>query len=216
MDCGSVNRPDDNNWGGVMTNIDINAKLSGNAGPGGWNDPCLLLAEDMNGRQRMTELQTKAQFSMWSVMKAPLLISANIRNMSSRNVDTFSNADVIAVNQDALGHQGVRVFGGDLTGHYHNADAQGINVWSTNLVDGSKAMVFLNVKDAVQNITCDAVCFESAGFPKGGVKVDVIDLWKTDDNKNIGQISTAKPLTIYGVAGSGGVEMYKLVPLFFE
>eukprot|EP01084_Bolivina_argentea_P185643 320130_1 len=57
--------PDDSNWNGVLTNIDINVNLYNNAGAGGWNDPCLLLAEDMNGNQRMSELQTKAQFSMW-------------------------------------------------------------------------------------------------------------------------------------------------------
>ena len=207
-----MNRPDDSNWNGVLTNIDINAKLSENAGPGGWNDPCLLLAEDMNGNQRMTELQTKAQFSMWSIMKSPLLISANLRNISQNNIDTFSNEAVIAVNQDPLGHQGIRIFGGDLTGHYHNQDINGINIWSTNLMDGSKVMVFLNVKDTVQNITCDATCFEAAGFPKGGVEVKLIDLW--NENKNLGQISTSNGLTITGVVGSGGVEMYKMIPVF--
>jgi hypothetical protein len=63
--------PDDTNWGGVLANIDINAALAAYAGPepdgsgGGWNDPCLLLAEEWTGQQRMTELQTRAQFNMF-------------------------------------------------------------------------------------------------------------------------------------------------------
>lgn len=49
--------PDDTNWAGVLTNIDINNALAPFAAPGGWNDPCLLLSVDLNGKQRMTELQ---------------------------------------------------------------------------------------------------------------------------------------------------------------
>ena len=74
--------PDDTNWNGVLTNIDINSDLAKYAGPGGFNDPCLLLAEDINGKQRITELQSRFQFSMWAMMASPLLISGNIRNMS--------------------------------------------------------------------------------------------------------------------------------------
>ena len=67
--------------------------------------------------------------------------------------------------------------GGDLSDYYKRRDKSGINVWSTNLIDGSKAFVFLNVKDAVQNVSCDAACFEKAGFPNGGIDVKVLDLW---------------------------------------
>lgn len=74
--------PDDTNWNGVLTNIDINAGLAKYAGPGGFNDPCLLLAEDINGKQRITELQSRFQFSMWAMMASPLLISGNLRNIS--------------------------------------------------------------------------------------------------------------------------------------
>jgi hypothetical protein len=44
--------PDDTNWPGVLSNIDINADLAQYAGPGGWNDPCLLLSKDWSGRVR--------------------------------------------------------------------------------------------------------------------------------------------------------------------
>eukprot|EP00043_Microstomoeca_roanoka_P012630 m.122529 g.122529 ORF g.122529 m.122529 type:complete len:235 (+) comp15548_c0_seq6:1185-1889(+) len=60
--------------------------------------------------------QTRTQFSFWAIMASPLLISANIRNMSAYNLETFKNADVIAINQDPLGKQGRRLVGGDLSG----------------------------------------------------------------------------------------------------
>eukprot|EP01083_Nonionella_stella_P097792 274902_1 len=204
--------PDDTNWEGVLANIDINVKLSGNAGPGGWNDPCLLLAEDMNGKQRVTELQSRAQFSMWSIMKSPLIISANIRNMSAMNIATYSNKAVIAVNQDPLGHQGTRIFGGDLTNQYGNRDANGVNIWSTNLMDGAKAFVFLNVNNITQDIACDAKCFVASGFPDDGLQVMVFDLW--DDNRNLGQRSTLETCVVKNVMANGGVEMYKFVPMY--
>lgn len=53
---------------------------------------------------------------MWSIMAAPLLISANVRNMSAFNLATYKNKEVIAVNQDVLGKQGVRIMGGPLRG----------------------------------------------------------------------------------------------------
>jgi alpha-galactosidase len=47
----------------------------------------------------MSEQQSRTQFNMWSIMAAPLLISANIRNMSKYVFETYSNAEVIAVDQ---------------------------------------------------------------------------------------------------------------------
>ena len=49
----------------------------------------------------MTELQTRAQFSMWAIMASPLIISANIRNMSATNIETYTNKEVIAVGDAA-------------------------------------------------------------------------------------------------------------------
>jgi alpha-galactosidase len=52
---------------------------------------------------------------MWAVMASPLIISANIRNMSKMNVETYTNSEVIAVDQDELGIQGERIMGGALS-----------------------------------------------------------------------------------------------------
>lgn len=108
--------PDDTNWAGVLKNIDILAGLEKYAGPGGWNDPCLLLSKTWQGHDRITELQARAQFSMWAVVAAPLLISGSITEMSNYTLATYSNADVIAVNQDPLGKAGSRIYGSALNG----------------------------------------------------------------------------------------------------
>eukprot|EP01084_Bolivina_argentea_P078537 142522_1 len=74
---------DDGNWHNILVDIDQNAQydLHLYSGPGGWNDPCLLVA---NGPQaKITPTQSRAQFSMWAVMAAPLLISSDIRSFDT-------------------------------------------------------------------------------------------------------------------------------------
>jgi len=107
--------PDDTNWPGILKNIDIMSGLEQYAGPGGWNDPCLLLSKSFEGELTVSELQSRAQFSMWAVLAAPLLISGSVLNMSQYVLDTYLNKDVIAVSQDPLGKQGLRIAGGNLS-----------------------------------------------------------------------------------------------------
>lgn len=47
----------------------------------------------------------RSHFSMWSVMKAPLLIGTDVTNMTAETLATLTNPEVIAVNQDPLGIQ---------------------------------------------------------------------------------------------------------------
>jgi len=162
--------PDDNNWPGVLTNINAMAGLSKFAGPGGWNDPCLLLSRDWEGKLLMTELQTRAQFSMWAVLAAPLLISGSVLNMTDETLATYSNKEVIAVSQDALGKQGTRVVGGPLGGNGT------VNVWQRPLADGSHALVFLNVGYKAANVTCGPSCFKTMALESE--RLAVRDLWE--------------------------------------
>jgi hypothetical protein len=108
--------PDDTNWPGVLTDIDTMAALWANAGPGGWNDPCLLLGADSKGNEDVTELQSRAQFSMWAVLAAPMLLSQSVVNMSANRLETYTNTEVIGVGQDIMGRQGQRLVGGPLSG----------------------------------------------------------------------------------------------------
>lgn len=163
--------PDDTNWDGVLKNIDIMNGLQKYAGPGGWNDPCLLLSRTSTGQQRMTELQTRAQFSMWAVLAAPLLISGSVLNMTAETLATYSNKEVIAVNQDVAGHQGWRIQGEAL------ADRSSVgNIWAKPLSDGSFALVFLNVGTEELKLTCDEDCFGALGFDKSD-QLTLRDLW---------------------------------------
>ena len=98
---------DDNSWDNILINIDTMAQYNLHlySGKGGWNDPCLLLANGPHAK--ITELQSRAQFSMWAILSAPLLISSDVRKISNYTLETYSNIHVINVDQDKLGKQGL-------------------------------------------------------------------------------------------------------------
>jgi hypothetical protein len=120
--------PDDGNWPNIVRNIDIDAGLSQYAGPGHWNNPCLLISAGQgsgHGVQRMvTERQTQSQFSAYAILAAPMIVSGSLLEISPHDLATYSNREVIAVSQDPLGKQGVRVDGGELHSHALFAEAQ--------------------------------------------------------------------------------------------
>ena len=53
--------------------------------------------------------QSKTQMAIWSILAAPLIMSVDLRNMRPEFKYILQNRRVIAVNQDPLGIQGLRV-----------------------------------------------------------------------------------------------------------
>jgi alpha-galactosidase len=50
----------------------------------------------------MTDAEYRAQFSLWSIMNAPLMISMDLREIDDATKKILLNKDVIAINQDPL------------------------------------------------------------------------------------------------------------------
>jgi hypothetical protein len=90
------------NWEAMMTKLDQNAPLYNYAGKGAWNDPDMLEV----GNGGMTNDEYITHFSLWAIMKAPLIIGCDITNMSAETKNILMNTEVIAINQDPLGQQG--------------------------------------------------------------------------------------------------------------
>eukprot|EP01083_Nonionella_stella_P266070 900534_1 len=126
---------------------------------------------------------------MWAIMSAPLLISSDVRNISAYTLETYSNKYVIAIDQDKAGKQGFRVQGVNLT----TIGGNGTNIWSKELMDGSRAMVFLNTGNVTIDIICDSYCFKKAGF-EYSMRLMVYDLW--NGNKNIANVSSTEQFVV--------------------
>lgn len=168
-------------WEAILQNIDAMAvgSLGSYAGPGGFNDPGLLLSADHTGRLLISENQTRAQMGQWAVMASPLLISGSLSMMSAYNLDTYSSAEVIRINQDPLGTQGVLVYS-TAEGSLSQGASQ---IWAKQLVDGSFALHFLNAHpNETRSLRCDAQCFAQAGASLDvGWGIKVRDVWAQQD-----------------------------------
>jgi alpha-galactosidase len=114
---------------GVLDILDLQVGLAAYAGPGHWNDPDML--EIGNGG--MTDAQYRAQFSLWAILAAPLIAGNDLRQMNAATRAILTNREVIAVDQDALGIEGQRVWKDGNT-----------EIWVRPLTGGSEAIVLLN------------------------------------------------------------------------
>ena len=75
------------------------------AGPGGWNDPDMLVI----GNFGLSYEQSKAQMSLWAVLAAPLIMSNDLRDIRPEMKALLQHREVIGVSQDPLGLPGRRV-----------------------------------------------------------------------------------------------------------
>ena len=58
----------------------------------------------------MTFEEYKSHFSLWSIVKAPLIIGCDLTNISDETLSILSNEEVIKINQDDLGIQARRIW----------------------------------------------------------------------------------------------------------
>lgn len=152
------------NSGGWVKILDFQNGLEAFAGPGHWNDPDML--EVGNGHMNTTEYQ--AHFSFWCLLAAPLMAGNDLRSMKPDIREILINKEIIAVDQDPLGKQGHKV-----------RDDGDLEVWSKQLVDGSRAVILFNRSDADSKISFN---WEEIGYPNH-LSAKVRDLWL---HKNLG------------------------------
>ena len=172
---------DDNSWAGVLAASDVMARLTPYARPGYWNDPDLLLSVDFEGRLRVSELQSRAQFSLWCILSAPLLISGSLPHMSAFTLQTYSNADAIAINQ-AGSTQGARLAGSDLLPcqgrNLTNCTAAwGKNTSSPRGAPTSWAVLLINAGALPAQMGCNGTCLAMLGLSASNLPLTARDVW---------------------------------------
>ncbi|HEY1686058.1 MAG TPA: glycoside hydrolase family 27 protein [Tepidisphaeraceae bacterium] len=90
---------------GWKVRLDENVGLEKYAGPGHWNDPDMLEV----GNGSLTLAESRAHFTFWCMLAAPLIAGNDIRSMSPEIRDILINRDLVAIDQDPLGREGFRV-----------------------------------------------------------------------------------------------------------
>ncbi len=124
-------------WPWIMRNFDHNCAHPEAAGPGHWNDPDYVVPS-----ANLTYDQMKAYVSLWIVMAAPLMISADLSTQPQANLDLFTNLEAIGINQDPLGAQAKTAY-----------RKGGQQVLLKPLADTSRAVCVLNRGTGRQTIT---------------------------------------------------------------
>jgi alpha-galactosidase len=125
-------------WDSVTEAIDIATGLAAFARPGAFNDPDML--EIGNG---LTVAEGRVQFSVWSILSAPLLAGNDLSTMDAATRDILTNTELIALDQDPLGLQGALV-----------RSEQGIDVLAKPLEGcGARAAVLWNRSETAAAIT---------------------------------------------------------------
>ncbi|WP_273029375.1 NPCBM/NEW2 domain-containing protein [Massilia timonae] len=99
-------------WTSMLHNFDSAAKRALYAGPGHWNDPDILHIGH-GAFDAANPVEVRSHFSLWAMINAPLLISYDLRNGPASFLGVLGNADVVALNQDKAGHQGVIAYDSD-------------------------------------------------------------------------------------------------------
>jgi alpha-galactosidase len=163
-------------WPSVLNNYDEDNTpgLAQWAGPGHWNDADML--EIGNGGLTPTEEQT--QFTLWSELASPLLLSTDLTNLTPAELSIIRNKDVIAVDQDPMGAQGTIVQRGT-----------GYDVLAKPLQNGDVAVVLFNRGDTAQTISTSA---SNVGLSSGS-PYELTDLVRKQTTSTTGVIAANVP-----------------------
>ena len=132
----------------ILEIIDKTEPLRKYAGPGHWNDPDMLEVGNVITVDEitwaMTESEDRAHFTMWCMMASPLILGNDLRDISKETLAIITNKDVIAIDQDPLGIQGLRLIN---TGT--------LQYWFKPLVNGDWAFCVMNTGEVPANIDLD-------------------------------------------------------------
>jgi len=167
------------------------------AKPGNWNDPDMLVIGHVGwGNPHPSKLKPDEQYlhvSLWSMFSSPLLIGCDMEKFDDFTLNLLTNDEVIEINQDPLGKQGVcKQTIGDF------------RIYVKELEDGSRAVCFSNFGQ-------EPVKMSYKDFGKLGISgmQTVRDLWRQKDLSKI----NASEGSLDIVVPAHGVLLYKLTAI---
>ena len=135
-----------NEWTSIVANAKTNLAVAAYAGPNHWNDPDMLeVGNSDNGAGSVTDVENQSHFSLWAIASAPLIAGNNLfdANMSAATKAILTNKEIIAIDQDAMALQGVRVWVNGMQ-----------SLWAKPLnANGTRAAVLLNEDSAAADMT---------------------------------------------------------------
>jgi len=170
IDCYDCVQQYSTGWKGIldlqMTQAPDHYGLAQYGGPDHWNDPDMMEV----GNDGLTFAESRAHFSFWCLIAAPLMAGNDIREMTPEITAVMTDADAIAINQDPLGKGGWRIYESDKK-----------EIWAGERENGDYAIIVHNVQDETAEVTYD---WSEYWFIPG--EFEIYDIW---NKKSLGKTS---------------------------
>lgn len=162
---------------GVLSNFDQGIHPEAEH-TGFYNDPDMMVV----GMPGLTDAQNRVHMGLWAISGAPLLAGADLTTLSATTLATLTNPEVIAVDQDSLGLQGLKIA----------SNGDGLEVWSKALsTPGERAVILLNRTGDTATITAR---WSDLGLAEAS-PASVRDLWARKDLGSFHSYFSAKVRT---------------------
>lgn len=198
----------------VLGVYEKNVGLDEYAGPFGYNDPDALAV----GLEGLTEEQNRSHFTLWCMMAAPLLLSADLTDIEPNTLAIVGNENMIALDQDELCLQAKR---------FDQSEDKTLDYLVKPLADGSVALCIFNKGETEQAASVSMKDVTKAAIDKvesskrflsetqrtmftnvfaTSEAYSSVELWseETGEVKSDGTISATIP--------ASGVKVFKLAP----
>jgi hypothetical protein len=162
-------------FAGVLTNFDQGIHPQAQH-TGYHNDPDMMMV----GMPGLSDAQNRAHMSLWAMSGAPLIVGADLTILTESTRATLVNRDVLAVDQDSLGLQAIKV----------DEPQPGIQVWTKPLSSvGTHAVLLLNRTATPASISArwNAIGLDST------LPATVKDAWS---GRELGSYSSAYTVTV--------------------
>ena len=140
-------------WASMNTKGFGQGKWAPYVSPGHWIDPDMLevgyVGKSANPHPTgLTHDEQYTHITLWSMLSAPLLLGCDLTRLDDFTLNLLTNDEVISVNQDALGKQGVQVSQTTVNGN-------DTRVYEKLLEDGSIAVALFNLGGSTASVTAN-------------------------------------------------------------
>lgn len=163
-------------WDSILTNYGFEILLARVQSPGYFNDPDFLIVDHPG----LTLDEKKSHFALWCSFSAPLIISAWIPELTDDEIAYLTNANLLAIDQDALGLQATLV----------SQDGTW-DVLTKTLSNGDRLLTVLNRGATTGNISVPVVRLGYPAVPTAPFSVQ--DLWTGDSTTATDEITASVP-----------------------
>lgn len=163
----------------VLNILNKAAPIPSKAQPGAWND--LDMLEVGNGG--MSDGEYVLHFSLWAILKSPLIIGTDVRNMTPATLAIYSNPAVLAVSQDPMGTSAYRVWTLPAASVDEYGQQGETQCWVGALAGGDFVVALVNAGNVntTINTTLEQIFVVASATSANGLAPQVLQSWDVYD-----------------------------------